>query len=546
VFEQLSLAGKIACFTAMKEYDFAVIGSGIAGLSFALKAAKHGSVAVITKRKGADTNTAWAQGGIACVTSDEDSFGLHVRDTLEAGAGLCDEAVVRMIVTEGPERIRELAELGLQFDEREIGGHRELDLGKEGGHSKRRVLHVQDVTGRQIEETLLRELGRQSHVQLLENHMAVDLITAAKLGFATGDRCLGVYVLDEKTGDVETIRSDRIVLATGGCGKVYLYTTNPDVATGDGVAMAWRAGVEIANMEFIQFHPTCLFHPEAKSFLISEAVRGEGGILRNNRGEDFMKRYDPRGSLAPRDIVARAIDAEIKRSGAKCVFLDITHKPAEFIRERFPHIYQTCLRFGIDMLKQAIPVVPAAHYQCGGIKTDINGATNLPGLYAIGEVACTGLHGANRLASNSLLEGLVVAHRAAAAAVATRSARKQKVPLPEWKSGNVQDVDELVVIYHNWDEIRRLMWDYVGIVRTDKRLQRASARLRNLQREIREFYWNFKVSVDLLELRNLAAVAALIVDSALCRKESRGLHYTLDYPKADDRDFKRDTLLSRG
>jgi L-aspartate oxidase len=451
-----------------------------------------------------------------------------------------------MIVTEGPERIRELAELGLQFDEREIGGHRELDLGKEGGHSKRRVLHVQDVTGRQIEETLLRELGRQSHVQLLENHMAVDLITAAKLGFATEDRSLGVYVLDEKTGDVETIRSDRIVLATGGCGKVYLYTTNPDVATGDGVAMAWRAGVEIANMEFIQFHPTCLFHPEAKSFLISEAVRGEGGILRNNRGEGFMKRYDPRGSLAPRDIVARAIDAEIKRSGAKCVFLDITHKPAEFIRERFPHIYQTCLRFGIDMLKQPIPVVPAAHYQCGGIKTDINGATNLPGLYAIGEVACTGLHGANRLASNSLLEGLVVAHRAAAAAVATRSARKQKVPLPEWKSGNVQDVDELVVIYHNWDEIRRLMWDYVGIVRTDKRLQRASARLRNLQREIREFYWNFKVSVDLLELRNLAAVAALIVDSALCRKESRGLHYTLDYPKADNRDFKRDTLLSRG
>jgi len=530
----------------MKEYDFVVIGSGIAGLSFALKAVKQGSVAVITKRKGADTNTAWAQGGIACVTSDEDSFELHVRDTLEAGAGLCDEAVVRMIVTEGPERIRELAELGLQFDEREVGGHRELDLGKEGGHSKRRVLHVQDVTGREIEETLLRELGRQSHVELLENHMAVDLITAAKLGFATEDRCLGVYVLDEKTGDVETIRSNRIVLATGGCGKVYLYTTNPDVATGDGVAMAWRAGVEIANMEFIQFHPTCLFHPEAKSFLISEAVRGEGGILRNNRGEDFMKRYDPRGSLASRDIVARAIDAEIKRSGAKCVFLDITHKPPEFIRERFPHIYQTCLRFGIDMSKQAIPVVPAAHYQCGGIKTDINGATSLPGLYAIGEVACTGLHGANRLASNSLLEGLVVAHRAAAAAVQVRSTPKQKIPLPEWQSGNVQDVDELVVIYHNWDEIRRLMWDYVGIVRTDKRLQRASARLRNLQREIREFYWNFKVSVDLLELRNLAAVAVLIVDSALRRKDSRGLHFTLDYPEVDDRQFKHDTILSRG
>src|SRR6266436_2347886 len=529
----------------MKEYDFVVIGSGIAGLSFALKVAKHGSVAVITKRKGADTNTAWAQGGIACVTSDEDSFGLHVRDTLEAGAGLCDEAIVRTVVTEGPERIRELMELGLQFDERDVCGHREFDLGREGGHSKRRVLHVRDATGKEIEGTLLRELGRQSQVELLENHMAVDLITAAKLGFAAEDRCLGVYMLDEKKGEVETIRSDCVVLATGGCGKVYLYTTNPDVATGDGVAMGWRAGAAIANMEFMQFHPTCLFQPEAKSFLISEAVRGEGGVLRNSRGEDFMKRYDPRGSLAPRDIVARAIDAEIKRSGAQFVFLDITDKPVEFLRERFPNIYETCLRFGIDMSKQPIPVVPAAHYQCGGIKTDINGATSLPGLYAIGEVACTGLHGANRLASNSLLEGLVVAHRAAAAAVQVRSTPKQKIPLPEWQSGNVQDVDELVVIYHNWDEIRRLMWDYVGIVRTDKRLQRASARLRNLQREIREFYWNFEVSVDLLELRNLATVAAVIVDSALSRKESRGLHYTLDYPEKNDREYVRNTLVSR-
>src|SRR5438132_4333742 len=322
----------------MKEYDFVVIGSGIAGLTFALKAAKHGSVAVITKRKGADSNTAWAQGGIACVTSDEDSFELHVDDTLEAGAGLCDETAVRTIIMEGPERVRELVEIGLHFDDREVGGHREPDLGREGGHSKRRVLHVQDVTGLEIEKTLLRELEKSPAVELMENHMAVDLITAGKLGFATEDRCLGIYVLNEKNGEVETIRSDRIVLATGGCGKVYLYTTNPDIATGDGVAMAWRAGAVIANMEFVQFHPTCLYHAKAKSFLISEAVRGEGGVLRNGRGVDFMKRYDPRGSLASRDIVARAIDAEIKRAGAQCVFLDIPHKSPEFIRERFPHI----------------------------------------------------------------------------------------------------------------------------------------------------------------------------------------------------------------
>src|SRR5438477_11340978 len=392
----------------MKQYDFVVIGSGIAGLTFALKAAKHGSVAVITKRKGADSNTAWAQGGIACVTSDEDSFELHVRDTLEAGAGLCDEQVVRTIVTEGPEAIHELIDVGVHFDERNVSGHRELDLGREGGHSKRRVLHVQDVTGREIENKLLAALGRSSQVQLLENHTAIDLITAAKLGFATEDRCLGLYSLEEKTGNVETIRSDRVVLATGGCGKVYLYTTNPAVATGDGVAMAWRAGAVIANMEFIQFHPTCLFHSAARSFLISEAVRGEGGILRNSRGEEFMSGYHVRGSLAPRDVVARAIDAEIKRSGAQCVFLDITHKSPEFVRERFPHIFETLLKLGIDVSEQAIPVVPAAHYQCGGIKTDVNGATSLPGLYAIGEVACTGLHGANRLASNSLLEGVVV------------------------------------------------------------------------------------------------------------------------------------------
>jgi L-aspartate oxidase len=531
----------------MKQYDFVVIGSGIAGLSFALKAAQHGSVAVITKRRGADTNTAWAQGGIACVTSEEDSFELHLRDTLEAGAGLCDEEVARTIITDGPARIRELTELGLHFDQRDVAGHRELDLGREGGHSKRRVLHVQDVTGKEIENTLLRELARAPGVELLEHHMAVDLITSGKLGFATEDRCLGAYVLDEKTSEVQTIRTDRLVLATGGCGKVYLYTTNPDIATGDGVAIAWRAGATIANMEFVQFHPTCLFHAEAKSFLISEAVRGEGGVLRNQRGEDFMREHHPRGGLAPRDIVARAIDAEMKRTGAKCVYLDITHRSPEFLRERFPHIYDTCLRFGYDMSKQAIPVVPAAHYQCGGIKTDVNGATSLPGLWAIGEVASTGLHGANRLASNSLLEGLVVAHRACAAMLRDHPPRHaaREIALPEWQPGNAEDLDELVVIYHNWDEIRRLMWDYVGIVRTEKRLQRAASRLRNLQREIREFYWNFKVTVDLLELRNLATVAALIVDSALSRKESRGLHFTLDYPAPNDRHFRRDTLLSR-
>jgi L-aspartate oxidase len=533
----------------MKRYDFVVIGSGIAGLSFALKAAAHGRVAVITKRARAESNTAWAQGGIASVTSSEDSFELHVRDTLDAGAGLCDEKVVRSIVSDGPARIRELIDLGVAFDERELpGGGHELDLGREGGHSKRRILHARDVTGREIERALLAAVAAQKSIDVFENHIAVDLLTLGKLGYVSEDRILGLYVLDEASGAVEALRTDRVILATGGCGKVYLYTTNPAIATGDGVAIAWRAGAKIGNMEFIQFHPTCLYHAEARNFLISEAIRGEGARLVDSAGLEFMGKYDDRGALAPRDIVARAIDAEMKRTGAQCVFLDITHKPAPFVRARFPHIYETCLALGLDITRQPIPVVPAAHYQCGGVLTDENGASSLCGLYAIGEVACTGLHGANRLASNSLLEACVLAHRCCGAiareAVPNHDSLIETLELPPWVSGDAVDVDELVVIYHNWDEIRRLMWDYVGIVRTTKRLQRAATRLRNLEREIQEFYWGYKITTDLLELRNLACVAALIVDSALLRRESRGLHYTLDFPEQDER-FRRFTILRR-
>ena len=529
----------------MKKFDFVVIGSGLAGLTFALRAAAYGSVALVTKRELRESNTAWAQGGVACVFSEEDSFDLHVQDTLVCGAGLCQEHAVRMIVTEGPRLVRELMEMGVAFDERDRGdGTREIDLGREGGHSKRRILHHRDVTGRAIEEMLVARARACAGITLMEHHMAVDLITTGKLGYAMQDSCVGVYVLNEKTGEVETLRTDVTVLATGGCGKVYLYSTNPDIATGDGVAMAWRAGATVANMEFVQFHPTCLFHPQAKSFLISEAVRGEGGKLLDHRGRRFMERYHERGELAPRDIVARAIDAEMKRSGSKCVFLDISHQSPDFVRDRFPNIYETCWNLGLDITKEPIPVVPAAHYQCGGVRTDLHGETTLRGLFAIGEVACTGLHGANRLASNSLLEALVMADRAVAKAV-LKPKQHEEFTLPEWRIGEAGDVDEMVVIYHNWDEIRRLMWDYVGIVRTDKRLQRAATRLRNLHREIQEFYWNFKISTDLLELRNLVTVASLIVDGAISRKESRGLHFTLDYPETDDAKFLRDTLLRR-
>ncbi len=529
----------------MKAFDFVVVGSGIAGLSFALKAASKGTVAIVTKRGVVDSNTAWAQGGVACVTSEEDSFDLHIKDTLAAGAGLCHEDAVRTVVTEGPDRIRELIDFGLHFDQRESeDGTWEPDLGKEGGHSKRRILHVHDATGKEIEQTLAARVREHPQITILENHMAVDCITTGKLGYAMQNSCVGLYVLDETTGEVETIRTDVTVLATGGCGKVYLYSTNPDIATGDGVAMAWRAGATIANMEFVQFHPTCLYHPQAKSFLVTEAVRGEGGILVDGKGRRFMPRYHPLEELAPRDIVARAIDAEMKRTGSKCVYLDISHQPADFVRSRFPTIYETCLRFGIDITKEPIPVVPAAHYQCGGIRTDLNGETSLRGLYAIGEAACTGLHGANRLASNSLLEAVVIAHRAAAKA--TKSHHDPvALDLPAWRPGQAQDADELVVITHNWEEIRRLMWDYVGIVRTDKRLQRAATRLRNLHAEVQEFYWNFKITSDLLELRNLVTVASLIVDCALSRKESRGLHFTLDHPEIDDAKFLHDTTIRR-
>ena len=528
-----------------QEFDFLVIGSGVAGLSFALKAARHGRVAVLSKKEAALSNTAWAQGGVSCVMSGEDSFEEHIADTLDAGAGLCREDAVRAIVSEGPERMAELIALGVQFNQNASG---EYDLGVEGGHTRRRILHKGDQTGLEIATHLLATARAEKNIVFFENHYAIDLITTGKLGYAQEDRCLGLYALDTRRGEVVAFRSDRVVLATGGSGRVYQYTTNPEVATGDGVAMAWRAGVTIANMEFVQFHPTCLFHPQKRSFLVTEAVRGEGGVLVGADGQPFMEKYDRRASLAPRDIVARAIDREIKKTGSKCVFLDITHKSREFLQGRFPHVYHTLLGLGIDMAKEPIPVVPAAHYQCGGVQTDLHGATSLRGLWAIGEVSCTGLHGANRLASNSLLEGAVMAHRAYEHVLRTEplpTRHPREYALRPWVRGDAQDVDELVVIYHNWDEIRHLMWDYVSIVRTSKRLQRAATRLRTLQKEVQEFYWGYRVTAEVLELRNLVQVAALIVDSAQSRHESRGAHCTLDYPETDDAHFKKDTLLWR-
>ena len=531
----------------MKQFDYIVVGSGIAGLTFALKVAPHGRVALITKRDLAEANTQYAQGGIAAVTKPTDSFELHVADTLRAGAGLCREDVARAIVEEGPARVQELIDLGMEFtrgDSISADGERFYSLGKEGGHSKRRVLHAKDATGREVMRALLAAIERAPNISVFEDHLAIDLVTTAKLGRGGDNCCVGAYVLDRASGEVETFAAPVTVLATGGCGKVYLYTTNPDVATGDGLAMAYRAGVPVANMEFVQFHPTCLYHPKAKSFLVSEALRGEGAVLRDLNGNSFMEEVHPMASLAPRDIVARAIDSVMKRSGADHVVLDITHKPARFIIDRFPMIYATCQDFGIDITKEPIPVVPAAHYQCGGVMADVDGRTKLPGLFAVGEVASTGLHGANRLASNSLLEGLVCAHRAARSVIA-EALELDDVRIPAWQSGDATDPDELVVVSHNWDEIRRCMWDYVGIVRTNKRLLRARKRIENLREEIRQYYWDFKVTADLLELRNIALVAELIINSALQRPESRGLHYNLDCPGHDETWAQRDTTLQR-
>ena len=510
--------------------DFLVVGSGIAGLTSAIHLSGQGSVLVVTKKESAESNTNYAQGGIACVVADDDSVAAHVRDTVVAGAGLCSESVVRAIVSAGPARIAELERFGLAFAESE--DRRGYDLGREGGHSRRRVLHAGDITGQQIERVLLRQaLGRKT-IRIQQHCMVIDLITTGWLGQAGRNRCVGAYVLDRRSGEISAVRAAYTVLAAGGGGKVYLYTSNPDIATADGTAIAWRAGLPIRNMEMIQFHPTCLHHARAKSFLISEAVRGEGAHLVDAKGVRFMDAYDPRAELASRDIVARAIDHEMKKRGAACMYLDIRHRPAWLVKKRFPNIYQTCLEFGIDMTRQLVPVVPAAHYFCGGIEAGIDGQTALHGLFAVGEVACTGLHGANRLASNSLLEALVCAHELAVGIQTLAPPRTFKKPrIPPWKYGKAVPSDEAIVVEHNWDEVRTCMWDYVGIVRTNKRLERARRRIRNLRREIRQYYLDYLPTPDILELRNIADVAELIVRSAQKRKESRGLHHTLDYPE---------------
>ncbi len=518
----------------LMKFDVVIIGSGLGGLSVALHLAQTRKVAVISKRSLLDGASNWAQGGIAAVLDSGDSHEQHLADTLIAGAGLCDEAATRFIVEHGRQAIEWLIEQGVPFTQdssAELGYH----LTREGGHSKRRIIHAADATGHAVQVTLEQKVRSHPNITLLENHFAIDLITSDKLGLTGTPRCLGLYVQDVANGRVITLTADQTVLATGGAGKVYLYTTNPDTATGDGIAMAWRAGCRVANMEFIQFHPTCLYHPYAKSFLISEAVRGEGGVLKLPQGAGaqagtrFMPGHDERAELAPRDIVARAIDFEMKKRGLDYVDLDISHQPPEFLKEHFPNIYARCMELGIDITTQPIPVVPAAHYTCGGIVTDIAGRTDLQGLYAVGETAYTGLHGANRLASNSLLECLVLGH--AAAKDIERQSKPDVVALPAWDESRVTDADEEVVITQNWDELRRFMWNFVSIVRTTKRLERAQHRIRLLKEEIDEYYAHFRITRDLLELRNLVEVASLIINSALSRRESRGLHFSRDYPE---------------
>jgi len=507
------------------QFDVLIVGSGLAGLSSALLLPANKKIAIITKREVDQGSSGWAQGGMAAVWNKNDSFEAHIKDTHIAGAGLCDVEATRYVVENAPKGIAWLQTMGVPFSQ-EDG---ELHLTREGGHSARRIVHVTDATGAAVQQTLIAAVKKSPNVTLFEQHTLVDLITSDKLGQPGPRRCVGLYALDSGTDEVLTFEAPQTILATGGAGKVYLYTTNPDTATGDGIAAAWRAGCRARNMEFIQFHPTCLYHPHAKSFLISEAVRGEGGRLLLPDGTRFMEQHDPRLELAPRDVVARAIDFEMKKGGFDCVYLDISHQPKAFLLEHFPNIYARCFELGIDIAKQPIPVVPAAHYTCGGVVAELKGRTDIEGLYAIGETACSGLHGANRLASNSLVECLVFAQ--AATTEIANAVPAARVPLPAWDDSRVSDADETVVISHNWDELRRFMWDYVGIVRTNKRLERAAHRIALLKSEIDEFYSNFHVTRDLLELRNLVQVADLIVQSAQARHESRGLHFSRDYPQ---------------